>query len=121
MKPMSLKNKISWGTISLGLFAIIYCLCRFAFFDVHRMKQWPNLLAVLGLIIIVIASIRGRRILSITTISGYLAGFILGMVLNTDGIDPGGGRTNNAWIIWGSVFIISVVIGFLLERKFNNK
>ena len=39
---------------------------------------------------------RGRRILSITTISGYLAGFILGMVLNTDGIDPGGGRTNNA-------------------------
>ena len=34
------------------------------------------------------------------TIVGYIGEFILAMLFNTDGIDQGGGRTNNGWIIW---------------------
>ena len=91
------------------------------FFDLHGMKQWPNILAIIGLIVIVIASIADRRILGIATVAGYLGGFILAMIFNTDSLDQGGGRLNNAWIIWTAVFIISLVIGFILSVEFKRK
>jgi len=49
------------------------------------------------------------------TIVGYIGGFVLAMLFNTDGIDQGGGRTNNGWIIWGIVFIVSILVGIILE------
>lgn len=117
---MAIKNKILWGVSMIGLLAISYWLCRYEFFGVHGMKQWPNMLAIVSLIIIVIASIGGRRLLSVATIVGYIGGFVLGMIFNTDGVDQGGGRTNNAWIIWGTVFIcsilISIILGFISKR-----
>lgn len=52
---------------------------------------------------------------------GYVVGFILAMIFNTDAVDPGGGRTNNAWIIWGTVFILSILIaviwGFISKQR----
>lgn len=43
-----------------------------------------------------------------------MGGFILAMIFNTDSIDPGGGRINNAWIIWGAVWFFSILIGLIL-------
>jgi hypothetical protein len=43
-----------------------------------------------------------------------MGGFILAMIFNTDGIDQGRGRTNNAWIIWGTIFSFSILFGFIL-------
>ncbi|MBU5482926.1 hypothetical protein KQI86_01225 [Clostridium sp. MSJ-11] len=115
MKPMDIKNKILLGISMIGLLGISYWLCRFSFFEMHGMKQWPNLLAILSITIIVIATIFGNRIIPVATIIGYMGGFILAMIFNTDGVDPGGGRTNNAWIIWGTVFIFLILIGIVLD------
>ena len=82
-----------------GLLALSYLLCRFVFFKMHGMKDWPNILAVVGLTIIVIASIIGRRILSLATVLGYIGGVVLAMIFHTHGVDQGGGTTDNAWII----------------------
>ena len=98
----------------IGLLAISYWLCRFVFFGMHGMKQWPNMLAIVGLITIVIASIRGRQSLSIATVVGYVGGFVLAMIFNADGVDQGGGGTNNAWKIWRIVFIYSIMISIIL-------
>ncbi len=38
------------------------------------------------------------------------------MIFNTDGLDQGGGGTNNAWIIWGCVFILSVIVGLFMDK-----
>lgn len=99
----------------IGLLAISYWIFRYALFDIHGMKQWPNILAIVSLIIIIIAFINNRRTISMMTIVGYIGGFILAMLFNTDGIDQGGGRTNNGWIIWGIVFIVSILVGIILE------
>lgn len=121
MKLMDRRNRILWGVSMIGLLAISYFLCRFVFFEMHGMKQWPNLLAIVGLIIIVIASISGRRSLSIATLIGYLGGFILAMIFNADGVDQGGGRTNNDWKIWGTVFIVSIladiILGYISKQR----
>lgn len=99
----------------IGLLAISYWIFRDALFDIHGMKQWANILAIVSLIIIIIAFINNRRTISMMTIVGYIGGFILAMLFNTDGIDQGGGRINNGWIIWGIVFIVSILAGMILE------
>ena len=118
---MAIKNKILWGVSMIGLLAMSYWLCRFVLFAMHGMKQWPNMLAIVGLILIVIASIGGRRLLSVATVVGYIGGFVLAMIFNTDGVDQGGVGTNNAWKIWGTVFIcsilISIVLGFISKQR----
>jgi len=113
---MDIKNKVLWGIITIELFIVSYWLSRFFFFEMHGMKQWPNLLAIVGLIIVVVSNILERRILSVATIAGYMGGFALAMIFNTDGIDSGGGATNNAWIIWGCAFVLSVIVGLFIEN-----
>ena len=115
MKLMEIKNKSLWGISMIGLLGISYWLCRYTFFEMHGMKQWPNLLAILSIAILVIAFIFGNQRISVATVIGYMGGFILAMIFNTDSIDPGGGRTNNAWIIWGTIFGFSILIGFILD------
>ena len=115
MKQMDIKNKSLWGISMIGLLAISYWLCRYVYFEMHGMKDWPNLLAILSVFILVIATIFGNRIISVATVIGYMGGFILAMIFNTDGVDPGGGKTNNGWIIWGAIFSFSILIGFFLS------
>ncbi|MPW27073.1 hypothetical protein GC105_14925 [Alkalibaculum sp. M08DMB] len=105
----------------IGLLAISYWICRFVFFGMHGMKQWPNMLAIVSLIIIVIASIGGRQSLSVATVIGYIGGFVLAMIFNTDGVDQGGGATNNAWKIWGTIFICSILISIILGYIFKQR
>ena len=123
LKSMATKNKILWGVSMIGLLAISYWLCRFVFFGLHGMKQWPNTLAIVGLITIVTASIGSRRLLSVATVVGYISGFVLAMTFNTYGVDQGGGGggTNNAWEIWRTVFICSILIGVILDFIFKQR
>ncbi len=119
LKTMSMRSKILWAAGMMGLLAICYWLSRYAFFEYHGMKQWPTLLACVGWMSILIASVLGKKTISLATVLGYMAGFVLAMMFNTDGLDPGGGRTNNAWIIWGAVFICFVLIGIIGDYFYN--
>ena len=122
MKTANRKNKILLGASLIGLLAISYWIFRYALFDIHGMKQWPKFLAIVSLIIIIIGLINNRSTISMMTIVGYIGGFILGMLFNTDGIDQGGGRINNGWIIWGIAFIVSILASIILEfiGKYSN-
>jgi len=113
LKTKTYKSKILWGISMSGLLGLSYWISRYFFFELHGMVQWPDLLAIVSLVIIVIASFFGDRIVPLATITGYLGGFILAMIFNTDGVDPGGGGTNNAWIIWGTFFGLSILTGFI--------
>lgn len=120
---MNTKNPFILGIIMLGCFGFSYWLCRYALYGLHGMKQWTNALAIVGLITIVISVIFRKRIIPIATIVGYMGGFILAMIFNTDGVDQGGGGTNNAWKIWGIIFVLSIFIGVILNfiRKQESK
>lgn len=73
------------------------------------------MLAIVSVIIIIIVSLLGRRIPSIATVLAYIGGFAIAMLFNSDGVDPGGARTNNAWIIWTVAFVIIVLGGFVID------
>lgn len=110
-----LKNKrLCWNIGIIGLL-LTFVLCRFAFFGLHNMIQWPNTLAVIGVITLAVGYFTDMRRLAIAVPSGYIAGFALAMIFNTDGVDQGSGRTNNAWLIWIAVYIVIIVGGLAWE------
>ena len=119
--PKKLKKKLFWGISSLGYLALAYKLIRYNFFYLHGMKDWPNMLAIVSGVIIILFSIFGRRIPSIAAVLAYIGGFVLAMLFNSDGVDPGGARTNNGWIIWTLVYIIillgGIVIDFVMHKR----
>jgi len=88
---------------------------QICFFDIHGMKQWPDFLACVSLIILLVAIVLKLRWMSVTTAFGYIFGFILGAVFNTDGFDPGGGRTNNFWIIWTVGLLLCIIAGLAVD------
>ena len=117
-------NKTNNQTRTLIMIILLFTsfiLSRFVFFGMHGMKDWPNLLAIISLVIIIIASILKKRIIPVATIGGYLGGFIIAMIFNTYGLDIGGGRMNNAWLLWGAVFTISILIGLIVEYILKRK
>jgi membrane-bound ClpP family serine protease len=94
---------------------VCFLLCRFVFFQLHGMKAWPLYLFILGIAVIAVSAFTHSGKVMIGTVVGYMAGFVLAMLLRTDGIDPGGGATNNAWIIWTFSFLLFILAGVVWE------
>ena len=118
---MNNKKSLILHLASLGILCAGYVLTRYVFFDLHGMKQWPLVLFVCGIVIICISFIAKAKQVPIFTALSYIAGFAAGAIFQTDGLDPGGGRTNNLWIIWTVVFVCftlaSILINLLAAKK----
>ena len=66
-------------------------------------------------LISVISSLLGNCRFSIITLSGYILGVIAGEMFGgfKSGIPPE--YLHYGWLIWGSVYILSAIIGILVE------
>ena len=115
MKLNFSKNKIWLAAVIAAAYAVAFVLFRYALFDLHGMKQFPLLLAALGVTIGIISGIFGKMKLALTSLAGYAAGFPLALLLQTNGFDPGGGATSNMWLIWALIFAASVLLSIILE------
>lgn len=115
MKKRPYKKSAFWFICSVFVLFVGFVLCRYAFFGVHGLKEWPLNLAVIGLIAIVIAGFCKANKVMMYTAGGYLLGFFIGLIFNEDGLDSGGGRTNNFWIIWTAAFLAAILGSVILE------
>lgn len=106
------KNKRLWWTLGVAGLLFAYLLCRFALFGLHGMKQWPNTLATVGVVVLAIAYLIDFRKLAITVAAGYMGGFIIAMIFNSSGSD---GETGNAWLIWAVVYFAAIAAGVVWE------
>ena len=118
---MKIPKRVLWCAGWMGCLGIFYWLSRFVFFELHGMKSWPNTLAIAALLILLAASVAGRQILSAGAVAGYIGGFALAMAWGSHGVDPGGGATSNAWIIWGGGFMAGVAIGLIADAVDRRK
>ena len=53
--------------------------------------------------------------------AGYLVSFGIGWLLQADGVDPGGGRTNNLWLIWLISDLCLCALGYAAEVLMRRK
>ena len=99
---------------------ILSCvLCRFVL--IPDMKQWPWVLFALGCVVIMISAILKRKHIPLFASLGYLIAFIIGAVFHTNGIDAGGGATDNLWIIWIIAYICSIAVGIIVDLILANR
>ena len=118
---MKNKKNLILHLISLGVLCAGYLLTRYAFFDLHGMKQWPLMLFICGAVVIAGSFFATAKQVPVFTALSYIGGFAAGALFQTDGVDAGGGGTNNLWIIWTVVFacftLASIFTELLAARK----
>ena len=96
-------------------------VCRFfltilaSFFGLHGMAEWPLDLLIAGLVVITMSLITKKQVIAWFTAIGYLIGFFIGVLFHTEGFDPGGGRTDNLWIIWTVAFMVCIIAGAIMQ------
>jgi len=73
------------------------------------------MLFVLGLVALGIAISIGGRKMMFCTVTGYMGGLIVAIIFTTDGLDPGGGATNNWPQIWLLSFLAIICVGIVWE------
>lgn len=106
MEVLRIKNQktVMIHLVSLCILCAGLMLCRYALFDIHGMKQLPWQLFVCGVAIIGISFfVKAKRAAVFTAVS-HIVGFWAGVFFQSDGVDAGGGRGNDFWIIWTAVF-----------------
>ncbi len=108
-------KRIIWTVISLFILSMGFLLCRYAFFNLHGMIQFPFLLFVFGLIVICIAAVFNGKIIMISTALGYTVSFFIGVLFQTEWIDSHGTIYNNLWIWWELMTLFFVCVGVTWE------
>ncbi len=73
------------------------------------MKQWPTILLLVGLVVLVLAWFGRAALMAYAVSVGYLGGYLIGRAFGTEGTDPGGGRTSTDWLVWGAGFLVILV------------
>lgn len=101
--------------ISLGVLLLGFLLCRYVFFDLHGMKEWPFDLLMFGLVALLLSLLARKQYVPWFIAIGYALGFCMGVLFHTEGTDPGGGKTDNLWVIWTVVFLGCILAGVLFE------
>ncbi len=117
-----LKRKLFYAVITGMCYVILYGICRH-FFDIGQQyymytPSWTlrNVLWFAALIS-VIPSLFGNYRFSIITLAGYILGVIAGEMFGGFKSDIPPQYLHYGWMIWGSVYISSIIIGILVEKK----
>jgi transcriptional regulator with XRE-family HTH domain len=122
----SIKAKFLSGISASAALFIGYLLCGRVFLFLHGMGQWPIILLMFGLIVIAISAVSNSRKVMISTVVGYIAGFIIGIVLFSDvrRFNPNSGHYDYyGWWIWLLSFLAFIAIGIVWEviSRYMNK
>jgi drug/metabolite transporter (DMT)-like permease len=116
MKKNTAKLQIIW-TLGVGIVLFVcYFISRHDILGSwHGMLQLPIVLLVIGLTVILISTfVYAHKVMACVPV-GYILGFALASIFNKDGVDQGGGTTNNGWIIWIVTLMIIIIAGVIWE------
>lgn len=92
-----------------------FLLVRFVFFQQHGMNQWPVILLIATLLILLIALWSRFKILTLFISISYLIGYYISYIFETTSVDQGGGATSNQWILWAIGILVISLIGLLVD------
>lgn len=119
-----MKRKYNIPFISILVLLIGFVFCRYVFFGVHGMKQWPTILFVSGLVGIAVSSFFKCKFISISASFGYIIAFVLAVLFEQDYAEPTGAVTmNSLWIIWTVSYLCYVLLGVIVEivKRYEKK
>lgn len=114
VQPMKKKYTIT-HIASILLLMMGFVLCRYILFRSHGMKEWPVVLFLAGVIVLGISIYRKKLYLPLFISLGYSISWVIGAFTQSDGVDPGGGFTNNLWLTWMIAYAGIILAGIAFE------
>lgn len=122
-----MKKRLLVAIIMIGLYGIIYLL-NFQFFDIYRpyyiyTVSWTTrqVLPIVAFITVLMTLLGKWYITSFISFVGYILGIVFGELFGGFESDVPPQYLHYGWAIWGCVFILSVITGIIIERKYNRR
>ena len=111
-----------FGILSLIVMVGSYLVVRYLLFGLHGMKEFPLVLWVVGVFLIILTGlVKKNKVIPPIIALGYIIGFAVGALF---GYDYGEGL-NNLWIIWLWCFVTIVLVGVIgnlfLQKRSQQK
>lgn len=69
-----------------------------------------------SLVISMLPAIWGKSKFSYTTLAGFIAGLLAGMLFGPNPDGAAIGQTHYGWVIWGAIYFLSAIAGIFAER-----
>lgn len=110
-----MKKRLCFTALSILLLTIEFLFCRFVMFDLHGMKEFPFVLFLDGLFVIIISAVFNSTKTMLCTVVGYIAGFVLAALFNKDWIAMYGARMNNFWLWFMGGMAAFILIGVIWD------
>ncbi len=114
-----MEKQIRRSGILLGILILSFLVCRVFLFgwissyDMHRM------MAMIAAALTIVFVLLDRRFSPWATVLAHPATYVLAHLLHSEGVDPGGGRTDNAWWIWIVSYVAIVTVVWIVEKLFH--
>lgn len=112
------KDRLIQGLIPAGILVFSYVLVKYMLFSMHGMKQWPFILMIITLPEVILGICLNRKVFPWFASCSYGAGFFFALLFHSRSVDPGGGTTDNLWIIWTIAVLAIMVAGLAAEAFF---
>ena len=103
------------------MLCIGFLITRFPLFALIGSYDWLRVMVLLSGAMICLFSLTGHDLTANIIPVSYTVTYIVAHYLSTDGYDPGGGRTNNAWFLWLIFHLTITAILYLIDRMFHVK
>ncbi len=88
---------------------------------IHGRSDAPIIVAIFGVIALIISYVFKLNLLTLVSTFGYIIAFLLGVIFQTNGVDGGGGATNNLWQIWLISYWVFLGLGFIVNIILKKK
>lgn len=121
MKKM-LSTPLGQILYSSTIFLLAFILLHFSPLNmIHGRSDAALIVGIFGVIALLVSYVFRLKLLTLTATFGYIIAFILGVIFQTNGVDSGGGSTNNLWEIWLISYWIFLGLGFLVNVILKKK
>ncbi|MDR1736179.1 MAG: hypothetical protein LBR85_04835 [Oscillospiraceae bacterium] len=108
-------SRVFWALGASAALSVFYVISRHDVLGAwHNMFQWPVYLWIFGLVVILFSTFLSKRVVACVPV-GYIAGFILAALFNTDSKDVGSAMANKGWQIWTISMIAVICAGIVWE------
>ena len=116
-----MKRKVITITLFIASYLIILAFSRFLFNSFYTTEWTSRNVLFFAAIITIVPLFFNKHRFAVITLIGYILGVFIGEIFGKATIDifhpnyPSPESLHDGWILWGFVFILSIIIGITVE------
>jgi len=122
-----MKCKIITISLFIASYLIIFAFSKFVFNSFYTAEWTSRNVLLFAAIITIVPLFFNKYKFAVITLIGYILGVVIGEILGKATINifhpnyPSPESLHDGWILWGFVFILSIIIGIVVEVITNRR